>query len=121
VSGLVFDDTAIVALWQSNPSTELVWDHANREAIPVLLVAAAIAAANQRLCYPDRIWDALQLPNVLLVDLAAVGAPRVGRTSPEDLVVGHVSVVAAERGATVVTARPLDYSPAIRTREIRPF
>lgn len=117
---LIFDDTALVGMFQPNTGVDAAWHWARMEGVTVFLPATAVAVANFRVCESDNVWAGLHGPNVRLLDLTVEEAPEVGRLSA-DLVIGHVSTVASKTGATVVTARPLDYGPMIRTWEIRPF
>jgi hypothetical protein len=118
---MLFDDTALIARWQANTGVDKLWEHAQREGIPILLLATAVAAANARFRVPDEKWATMRGRNVVLVELTVDDAPVAARMAPDDLALGHASLIASNEGALVLTARPLDYSPAIRTREIRGF
>lgn len=121
MSGLVFDDTALVALFDAHPYVTQLWRHAGHELVDVLVPATAILAANRRLEETDEAWSlVLDGDNMLVLDLTmtrALAASRLGA----DLVTAHVSVEARDADAMVVTARPLDYPPDLRTVEFRTF
>lgn len=97
MSGLVFDDTALVALFDAHPYVTQLWRHAGHELVDVLVPATAILAANRRLEETDEAWSlVLDGDNMLVLDLTmtrALAASRLGA----DLVTAHVSVEAARR------------------------
>lgn len=112
---LLFDASALVALFEGHVRVGRLWVWAEREAVTLLLPAAAIAAANQRLQASDNAWEAVLLtPNVIALDLTPATGLAVSRY-PLDLATGHAAAEAAATGATIVTAAPEAYPPPLRT------
>jgi hypothetical protein len=119
--GFVFDDTALVALLDGNPMVFRLWQHAQQEQIPILVPATAVFAANRRVDASDSAWlTMLHAEDVTVLDLSLASALATSR-EPGDLVTAHSSFEARHAGATIVTARPLDYPPELRTEEFRAF
>jgi predicted nucleic acid-binding protein len=115
VRPLVFDASALVALFRGNERVSALWFDAEAANVAVLLPAAAIAIANQQLRASDDAWTALLLTgNVHAMDLTpavALGASRFRG----DLAVAHSSYEASATDATIVTATAQAYDPLLRT------
>jgi hypothetical protein len=114
VRPLLFDHTALMALFHGQPRVSRLFFWAEHEAVTVLLPAAAMGAANSWLKATDDAWMALLLtPNVEPLDLSPSGALAAARRG-SDLAVGHTSVEAAATGGTIVTSIPEVYDRDLR-------
>lgn len=118
---ILFDDTALIALFDWNPQVKRTWEHAEAEDIPVLYPAAAIHQANLRVRATDGAWAVLlDRPNGKVLALTREVALAASRHS-DDLALGQSIVEASLAGAIVVTARPLEYPAVVRTEQVFGF
>jgi hypothetical protein len=109
---VVFDATALHALFHSNTRAYDYWSMGDRGEIGVIFPATAIASANRllqagwdpwsALLWPERV-EVAPLDGSTAVDLAALGA---------DLSVAHTVFEARHVGGAVLTSRPQDYDTA---------
>jgi predicted nucleic acid-binding protein len=112
---LLFDASALVALFDAHDRVYALWAAAEESSVPVLLPATAIAEANRKLRATDAAWNAVLLGhNVAALDLTPATALAASRRGG-DLAVAHASVEAGATGATIVTAHPDAYDPVLPT------
>lgn len=106
---VVFDATALHALFQANTRAFDYWSMADTGDVGVIFPAAAVASANRLLQAGWDAWSAMWWPERVevapldgssAVELAALGA---------DLAVAHVIFEARHVGGAVLTSRPQDY------------
>jgi hypothetical protein len=114
VRSLIFDATALVALFNGNERVSALWMAAEEVSAPVVLPTAAVAIANRKLKASDNAWSAILFgANVYALDLsmaAALGASR----ELGDLDVAHTSYEALATGGTIVTGTPKSYDRRLR-------
>ena len=111
---LLFDDTALLALFDAYLPVARMWERAEAERRPVLVPAGAVFAANSRLRAAEQAWDAvLGADHVTVLELTPSRALAASSYS-WDVAVGHASVEARDVDATVVTARFGAYDHLLR-------
>jgi hypothetical protein len=120
VRSLVFDGSALVALFVGHERVSALWFAAEEAGVPVVLPAASIALANRQLKASDNAWSALLFGNnVHALDLSLASALSASRESG-DLDVAHACVEARAAAAAVVTAIPDAYDPRVRAITFSP-
>jgi len=118
VRPLVFDASALVALFRGNEQVSALWFAAEAATVAVLLPSAVIAVANRQLDASDDAWSALLLgPNVYALDLTAATALGASRERG-NLDTAHAAYEARATRATIVTNNPEKYDPQLR---VAPF
>lgn len=111
---LIFDDTALTALFDAHQRVYRLWQRAHTDHLSVLIPAGAVFTANARLQASDEAWAAvLGAPPVTVLDLSPARALAAAVYS-WDVAVGHTSVEARDVDATIVTARRGVYDPLLR-------
>lgn len=111
---LLFDDTALLALFDAHQPVYRLWLDAEADGTLILIPAGCVAAANVRLRTADEAWDAvLGADHVTALDLTPSRALAASAYS-WDVAVGHASVEARDVDATIVTARWGAYDPLLR-------
>lgn len=112
---LLFDASALIALFEVHPRVYRAWDAAPKQGRAVLLPSTAIAVANHQLNATDNAWEPiLHDDRVLVLDLTATTALGTSRY-PGGLAVAHASFEAAATGAVIVTATPSMYPNELDT------
>lgn len=106
---VVFDATALHALFQANTRAYDYWSMADAGEIGVIFPSTAVASANRLLQAGWDAWSALHWP--ARVEVAPLdGAAAVELASlPGDLATAHTIFEAKHMGAAVLTGRPQDY------------
>jgi hypothetical protein len=104
---LIFDQTAIIALFRSHPGVYHYWTLADAGEARIVLPAAAVAEANRMLRAPWNAWEAVLFPNPDAPGAVAV-APLDEHTAVEagqhgDVATGHVTYEARQIHGVVVT------------------
>jgi hypothetical protein len=113
VRPLLFDASALVALFRGQGRVSALWFDAETVGVSLLMPATAIAEANRELHATDNAWTTLLLAgNVYALDLTPAAALGASRRSG-GLAVAHASHEAAATGATIVTAHPAAYDPIL--------
>jgi hypothetical protein len=107
---LVFDHTALIALFRGYPAVYHYWERADAGELRIILPAAAVAEANRMLRAPWSAWEAVLFPNPDVPEAVAV-SPLDEHTAVEaglqgDAATGHVTYEARlVRGVVVTQAR----------------
>lgn len=113
---LIFDASALVALFNGHERVSALWWAAENASAPVVLPATAIAVANRKLGASDNAWTSILLgENVHALTLSVAAALGASRELGE-LDVAHTSYEALATGGTIVTGNPDGYDrrlPAI--------
>lgn len=107
---LIFDHTAIIALFRGYPAVYHYWTRADAGEVRIVLPAAAVAEANRMLRAPWNAWEAVLFPNPDAPGAVSV-SPLDEHTAVEaglhgDAATGHVTYEArAVRGVVVTQTR----------------
>lgn len=104
---LIFDHTAIIALFRSHPAVYHYWTLADAGEVRIVLPAAAMADANRMLRAPWNAWEAMLFPNADVPGAVTV-SPLDEHTAVEaglhgDVATGHVTYEARQIQGVVVT------------------
>ncbi|HEX8630876.1 MAG TPA: hypothetical protein VF755_22190 [Catenuloplanes sp.] len=111
---LLFDDTALLALFAAHVPVSRMWERAEAERRPILVPAGAVFAVNAQMRAAEQAWDAiLGADHVTALDLTPSRALAASAYS-WDVAVGHAAVEARDVDATIVTARWGTYDPLLR-------
>lgn len=120
MKALVFDDSALTALFGAHEYVFALWQRAEKAGVAVLLPTTAIYGANLRLRFADQTWEAVLLAeHVRVLELTAARAVRASLYG-DDPVVAQVSVEAIDTNATIVTARPEVFDPLLPIASFTP-
>lgn len=113
---LIFDDTALIALFHAEQTVYRLWEEAEAAQVTIL-IPAAVHAANAYLRASDNAWSTiLGADHTEPLDLSA-GRAVAASWYGQDVVVAHVSIEARDVDATIVTAQARAYDPFLRTVE----
>lgn len=114
VRPLLFDDTALIALFDAHQPVYRLWLNAEADGTVILIPAGCVFAANVRLRTTDGAWAAiLGAERVAVLELTA-GRALAASAYSWNVAVGHASVEARDVDATIVTARYGAYDPLLR-------
>lgn len=106
---LVYDSTALLALFRGQVRAYDFWQMADRSEIGIIFPAAAVAEANRFHQETWNAWAVLFWPN-LVNDAPLDGTAAVELAGlPGGLAVAHTIWEAKQVGGVVLTGRPQDY------------
>ncbi|NUT37868.1 MAG: hypothetical protein HOV79_32885 [Hamadaea sp.] len=104
-----------MALIDGQPRVFEVYQRAAAERRPVMVPATALFAANKQVKLSEQTWAPVFMePNVAVMELSQSSALRAGDFA-DDMVTAQVSLEAADTGGFIITERPDDYRPLLRT------
>lgn len=110
---LVYDPSALIALFDAHPLAYDYWKRADAGSITLVFPALAIAEANLTLRASYSAWSTLLWAgNVTIAPLDASTAIEVGERGHHDLATGHVIRETRAVRGVVLTSRPQLYSSA---------
>jgi hypothetical protein len=115
---LVFDHTALVALFDAHPDVYRAWEQTWVNAALGVFPSAAVAEANHVVGATDEAWWAILGPACgTLVPLDRHAAVE-SHNLPGELVVRHIIHTARAVDGTVVTLEPKQYPPGLPVRAL---
>jgi len=107
VKPIVFDDTAMVALFDAHPYVLEVYHISEVTGRHLLFPATAVLAANFRTAASADAWEAILLgPHVVPLDLTAAGAITASSAGGGDPTVAHCIAEATAAQAAILTNQP---------------
>lgn len=115
---LVFDSSALIALFEANDLAYRIWTRADQGKRLLIVPAGAVLEANQTLKATDNAWSVLLYPrDVIPTTLSPAVAIEIG---PWSGTIGqrHATYEAITVGGIVVTRNPDGYGPEVATLPI---
>ena len=108
---IVYDASALVELFNANPTAFDLWNNAEVGGWPVVFPACAIAEANVSLNASYEAWHTVLWPySTAVAPLDVSSAVEAGLRHRHDLATSHVTHEAKQIGGVVLTASPDKYS-----------
>jgi hypothetical protein len=110
VTPIVFDDSALIALFGGHPYVSDVYAQCEITRRPALFPATAILSANGHLVASHDAWSAVLMSrSVVVLDLTAAVAVAAGLEQLVDSATAHCIVEAEATSGAVLTDRPESY------------
>ena len=109
IKPIVFDDSALIALFDAHPYVADVWHQCELTGRIAIFPAAAVQVANTVLGARHSAWAALLFPPVEVVELGSWSAVEAGLVPGTDFASSHRIVEAEAAGAAILTRRPDTY------------
>lgn len=107
---IVFDDSALIALFEGHPYVSDVYVQCEITRRPALFPTTAMLSANAHLAATHDAWTAVLMSQaVTVLDLTAAGAVEAGLANGTDPATAHCIVEAEATSGAVLTNRPDAY------------